>query len=90
MEKEKLELLTKDFKNAIYEDSEEFENVKEEIIYIDLEKGYEDRKIILRRISDNKYFKFSATFSSDGFYNYSESIIGKEVFPISKTIITYE
>ncbi len=92
MEREKIELLNKDFKDIIYEDSEseEFEIVHEEITYTDLGKSYENKDVILKRASDNKYFKFSARFSSDGFYSYSKSIIGKEVFPVKKTITVYE
>lgn len=73
----------------------EWEWIKEEIVYSDLEKGYHDKEVVLKRKSDNKYFKFE--FSDSNNFSLDESgsgndwpLVGKEVFPKQKTIITYE
>lgn len=69
--------------------------IEEKVIYSDLEKGCEDKEIILQRKSDNKYFNFKVTTSPNfsleepGLCN-SDPLIGYEVFPKTKSITVYE
>lgn len=55
----------------------------------DLEKGYEEHAVIVKRLFDNKYFKgyyMYSPYNGVEFYHYQL----KEVFPQEETIIIYE
>ena len=67
--------------------SDDFEVVDEIVTYYDLEKSYEKKDTIIKRKSDNKYFK--ASWNNGCYKNYYPSEI-TEVFPTEKTIIVYE
>lgn len=65
----------------------DFEIVEEESDYVDLEKCYEDKCVIVRRISDNKYFKGSYRCWMDE-NDYHDTTL-EEVFPIQVTKTEY-
>lgn len=71
-----------------------WEYIQSEVTYRDMEKSYEDKRTILRRKSDGKYFAFEWCHSSYIAINeYGEwPLKGQEVFPVTKTvtITTYE
>jgi len=67
---------------------DEFEQVHEETTYWDLEKAYNEITVILKRISDNKYFKGNYTLYYYDCNIYDTTLL--EVFPREKTIIVYE
>lgn len=64
-----------------------FELIDSEIGYVDLEKGYEEIRVIVRRISDNKFFKGFYIYSPY-FTEYDTTLI--EVYPKTTTITIYE
>ena len=69
---------------------EDFDVISDELEYFDLEDQYYEELIIIKRKSDNKYFKFKSIFSE---YHYKWSIENPtliEVFPKQKTITVYE
>ena len=69
----------------------EFDMIKEEVI--DVERYYIEYHLILQRLSDNKYFSISFKKTQENFsfeyYNKGNTEM-TEVFPITKTTITYE
>ena len=67
--------------------SDDFEIVQQETIDSDLEKGYEDVVVVVRRRSDGKYFEGSYTHSPYRGTEYDANLI--EVFPETKTITIY-
>ena len=73
----------------------EWKLIKEETSGIDLDKGIEDKEVILERKSDGKFFKFG--FARSNYHGISESglandwpLKGEEVFTKTKTIVVYE
>jgi len=91
MEREKIKLTAEELQWAVYGDSEDFEVVSSEIT--DTWRHGNECEAILKRISDEKYFKVDYRDSvkdecefehmnSDGEYS--------EVFPTTKTITVYE
>lgn len=71
--------------NPIWND---FEIIKEKVIYCDLEKGYKQKSTIVRRKSDSKYFKGIWKYSAYVKNTYDTTLI--EVFPKQKTKTVYE
>ena len=67
----------------------DFETVEENDEYYSLEDSYTDLTIIVRRISDGKFFsgQITRTYCDDTTY---EDLTLKEVFPKEKSIIVYE
>lgn len=66
---------------------DDFEIIETTVEYTDLEKAYENRRVIVKRISDGKFFEGSFTFSyRDNYYNTDLT----EVFPREVTITIYE
>ena len=63
--------------------------VKEKQCNFDSEKGYTDYEVVIRRLSDNKFFKFTYTQFGHNGDNIREQI-ATEVFPKEKTITVYE
>jgi hypothetical protein len=53
-----------------------FKFIDESVEYTDLEKSYETKSVILKRESDNKYFKFNYI---DSIYRY---LFEDEIFPL--------
>lgn len=79
----------------IDEESGIWEEVNRETVYADLEKGYEEIEIILKRLTDDKYFKFTYTdspYHDVGSYRLGVNfpLDGKEVFPKTIETIIYE
>ena len=72
MTKEKIELdehllrslLDEEYENYDEEEILDYEFIQEYEIYHDLEKGYEDYDVIIKRVSDGKYFKFEYSKSN--------------------------
>lgn len=91
MEREKTKISEKEFDDTIYEGSSIiWEEMYRETNYVDLNKGYEDIKIILKRIIDGRFFKFEySDGGSEGIFT-DFPIEGEEVFPKEKTITIYE
>lgn len=56
--------------------------------YVDLEKSFEQRKLILRRLEDDNLFAFDYYRNNQGIE--FDSIKGREVKEIKKTISTYK
>ena len=102
MNKEKIELsehLLRSLLDQDYEDYDEnedlgFEIIEENETYSDLEKGYEDYDVIIKRTSDNKYFKFE--YSQSPYHSIFDEALGglpsiaNEVFPKKIKKIIYE
>lgn len=94
----KLELSEEEFERFTYGedlyDEDDLENpqivlVEEQIIYYDYEKSYVDKEIIVRRVSDNKFFR--GTYSKWGAGNTEiDSTTLEEVFPRKVTKTIYE
>lgn len=64
-----------------------FEHIQEEITEIDLEKGYKILSVVVRRISDNRFFQGTYLYSPY-WVKYNTSL--EEVFPKEVTITVYE
>ena len=71
--------------NGIWND---FEIVEENTDYFSLDDSYEDMGVIVKRLSDNKFFKGTYT----RYYDFTEydNLELIEVVPVEKTIIVYE
>lgn len=67
----------------------EFELVESKLDFFDLEDQYEYTDHIIKRIIDNKYFKFHSKYSYQEWAIIPNQEI-EEVFPVEKTIIIYE
>lgn len=74
---------------------DEWEFIEEDISNVDLEKGGKDMEVILKRKSDDKFFKFE--FYKTNHHSLDEDACGNdwplrgtEVFPKSITITKYE
>lgn len=67
---------------------EEFEFIKSEEVDFDSEKGFCTYEVIIKRLSDNKYFK--NTYTRYQSQNNWDSFTWEEVFPKSITITMYE
>jgi hypothetical protein len=67
---------------------EGFEFIEETQTYFDGEKGYCDYEVIIKRLSDNKFFKGQHT--DYGKHEGSVNKVWVEVFPKQITITTYE
>jgi hypothetical protein len=92
MEREKLVLTKEEAKDIVYGDSEGYEEVENKIYTTT--RWSEHHKIVVKRISDGKFFSDiyaqGKTESQDESpYDYSDPIF-TEVFPVEKTIIVYE
>jgi hypothetical protein len=68
--------------------SYDFKYITDELIYYDLEKGYEEIETIVKRLSDDKYFKINWFKSYYNENKYDNELI--EVFPEEKTITIYK
>lgn len=66
----------------------EFEYIQEEQTYFDGEKGYCDYEIIIKRISDGKFFK--GQYTDYGQHEGEVKKVWVEVFPKQVTTIIYE
>lgn len=97
MLKEGVILEFKDFIDDIFEEESIIYDVvpkTRKIVYCDTSKGYEDIEIIIKRKSDNKYFKCVYSESegleidADGLCNFPMQCT--QVFPKQKTITVYE
>lgn len=83
------ETIVLEFKRSIFsQDSipEGFEYIQEEQTYFDYEKGYSDYEVIIKRISDNKFFK--GQYADWGYEVKEVQKVWVETFPkqIIKTI----
>lgn len=64
----------------------DFEIIETSVSYTDLEKAYEDRRVIVKRLSDGKFFEGSFTFSyHTNYYNTTLT----EVFSREVTVTIY-
>ena len=70
------------------EDIPGYKRIKSENLYIDLEKGYTERRDIFKRDTDNKYFMVEYVDS----YDYTRFLESEavEVFPKEVTVVIYE
>ena len=68
--------------------SDDFKFITEEVTYYDLEKRYEEIKTIIKRLSDDKYFRIDWVKTYYRNNEYPDTI--EEVFPKQKTITVYE
>ena len=91
-DREKLKLTGEEGRSIIYEDHEDFELVRSEIVdNTRWSAVYED---VYQRLSDKKFFKTTyrkgATEMQDERpYEYVEALF-YEVFPVEKTVLVYE
>lgn len=90
--REVLELTGGDARNIIYEDSKDYNVIKNEIV--NHTRWSVIHEIVIQRVSDGKYFKDSYSegateMQDESPYEYDDPEF-KEVFPIEKTIIIYE
>jgi hypothetical protein len=69
------------------DDWDGFEVVEDTLLDGDSEKGNTTNEIVVKRISDNKFFKVEYTQYRDEI-EYEEDVT--EVFPVTKTITVYE
>ena len=82
-------LIDEDYEDYNEEEILDFEYVKEKVSYTDIPKGYQDIDVIVKRVSDDKYFKF--TYCNSDYVSFDETnndIFAEEVFPkkVTKTI----
>lgn len=68
----------------------QFEFIEEKATYYDLEKCYERKETIVRRISDGKFFRGSWIDSPHAWNGNSYNTRLTEVFPVQRTITVYE
>lgn len=92
MEREKLVLTKKEAQAIVWEDTNEYETISDEVI--DTRRWSADHEIVIKRLSDGKFFMDNysrgLTESQDESpYEYSDPDF-TEVFPVEKTIIVYE
>lgn len=66
-----------------------FELINSELDYYNLEDSYDILNHVIKRLSDNKYFKFYSKQSHQEWLIIPNQEI-YEVFPVEKTIIVYE
>lgn len=83
------------FKNLLFgEDCADkdykFKFIEESIEYYDLDKSYEETRVIVQRKSDKKYFETIYTYYPNCINGNEYSNLLTEVFPKEKTIIVYE
>lgn len=76
--------LDKPIEDGVWND---FEHIDTIFNYADLEKAYESRTAIVKRISDGKFFKGDYTYSYD-YMDYSLKLV--EVFPKEIIVTIYE
>jgi len=78
------------WKSTFCEDDmpEGFEYIQEKQTYFDGEKGYCDYEVIIKRISDNKYFK--GQYTDWGQHDGKVKQVWVETFPKQVTTIIYE
>ena len=91
--KETLKLTPEEGRQIVWEDTEEFKTIKEDVI--DTSRWSIIYEIIVQRLSDNKFFKSNysvgATESQDEQpYEYASEAVFTEVVPVEKTVIVYE
>jgi len=67
---------------------EGFKFIQEEQTYFDGEKGYCDYEVIIKRLSDNKFFK--GQYTDWGHHVIEVEKVWVETFPKQITITTYE
>lgn len=92
MNREKLNLTKVEGRNIIWEDNNDYEIIKKEIV--DTSRWSKIYEIVIKRKSDGKFFRdnysIGATESQDESpYEYSEPDF-REVFPVEKKVIVYE
>lgn len=95
---EKVEIDLYDFAEIVQENKnallyEEYNYMVDEVTYSDLEKGYQENKMVLQRKSDGKFFQVEYNTSpqhSITDINHYNPLIGYEVFQKTKTITYYE
>ncbi len=87
MNRERIKI--KDYEeHSMMEEWEVLELVEEVTTYIDLGKGYSDTEVVVKRVSDGKFFKFEYRTSSD-----DDNIMeqeAEEVFPKTVNYVIYE
>jgi hypothetical protein len=79
--------LVEDFNQHPADWGDFFEIIKETIISHDSEKGSSKKEVIIKRFSDNKYFRIRYTYTRN---NYEFEDFAYEVFPKTITTIIYE
>lgn len=72
-----------------------YECVDDQIVYTDLGKGYCSKEVIIKRMSDGRFFKFTYDDTSDGIYYQGNEektgfIVGNEVYPHEVKTIVYK
>lgn len=65
----------------------DFEYIEEDVVNYDIFNSWVEISVVVKRKSDNKYFKTTYEFSDDGGYDIQKF---KEVYPVKKTITDYE
>jgi hypothetical protein len=88
--REVISLTEEQFNQIIEGDSEEYDEEDREVEYYDLEKGYEDMKLVAKRLSDDKFFLFDYTCGDGEGIISKFPIEGKEVFPRTISTTIYE
>ena len=94
MEREDIHLDVDTFTSLVYDESKEYKKVDEVVDYIDLGKGIKSCTLVVKRKSDNKFFRFE--YNSDdensldirGLAN-RFPMCGSEVFPEVITTTIY-
>ena len=89
MNRETLELTDEQLELLPHEKIEGFKFIEENQVYFDSEKGYVTEELIIKRLTDNKFFKGKYDNWRHGNIEWKSSIF-EEVFPKEKTIIIYE
>jgi len=90
----KRETITLDFNRSdlreFFQDEEEingFEFIKKSIWDCDIESGYVQYKVIIKRISDGKFFECTFQDTVDEYFLFPDS---RQVFPYQKTITDFQ
>lgn len=83
--REIIHLSKEQFDEIIEGESKEYDEEERETEFYDLNKGYEDIQLVVKRLQDDKYFLFEYSHSEDGVLT-EFPLTGKEVF--KREIIT--
>jgi hypothetical protein len=91
-EREKLQLTKEEAQAIVYEDTNDYETISDEVV--GKRRWSSDHEIVIKRISDGKFFsdyysRGLTEMQDESPYEYSEPDF-TEVFQVEKTIITYE
>lgn len=89
MNREKIEFTDEQLNLLFYEGIKGFELVLEAQTYFDSEKGYTDNDIVLKRLSDGKFFKGECSYWGQGVKEWASNEF-EEVFSKQKKITIYE